>query len=209
MDDVTALASLLKQPSDAVRFERGTVVADTSPTPAHSRVQLADGRIISVLGAMVPNADTSVLVGGGVTMLTAAPRFGVTAVRTSGQAITSGSPPLGTPPQAITWPTITLDTHGYLTPGGSVITIRQPGTYSISTTIDLSRGMSGRCYLQLTASGSAPRVCRVPIVLDEDLAYISATLPLAVGDTVTVGVVQNTSFTVTVMGSLDVWRIGW
>ena len=200
MDDVTALASLLKQPSDSMRFERGTVVADTPPTPAHSRVQLADGRIISVLGVAAEDADVTVIVGGGVAIYAPAPRYGVSATRTAASVSNASE-------TVLTWSTITADTHTYLTAGSGTVTIRNAGLYAISVSTNSNRGISGRGYLQIATTGSKTRTYRASIGVGEDKPGIAATLALAVGDTIKVSLYQDSAGTASVSGTLDVWRV--
>jgi hypothetical protein len=200
MDDVTALASLLKQPSDSMRFERGTVVADTPPTPAHSRVQLADGRIISVLGRAAVDADVTVIVGGGVAIYAPAPRFGVIATRTAANVANSTI-------TALTWSTIVQDTHSYLPTGSSTVTIKNSGVYSIAVTLNSNRGITTRGYVELATVGSLTRTLRTSIMAGEDKSSLSTTLALGVGDTVKVSMYQVSGGTASVSGTLDLWRI--
>lgn len=206
MDPADALAATLRAPDPAaMRFERGTVVADTTPSPAHCRVQLADGRVISVLGVAPVGTDVSLIVGGGVVTLGPCPRVGVSAVRTSGQSTTSGA-------QAdLSWPTVSATHAAYLTAGGSAVTIPAGlgGMYTVTVAVDASVGLGARAYLSLILGGSMTRTYRCPLSGGgEDRLSVTAALPLLDGDTVTAAVYQSTG-SVSWTAYLDLWRVGW
>lgn len=196
------LADILK-PGPAWRVERGTVAPDTPPTPAHCRVELPDGRVITANGAAVSGAVVDVLTDGSTARLLAPVRAGGSWSRTSGQSVGSGSQ------TTITWTTEAVDTHGYLTPTSGTVTIPagMGGLYAITAQLDAAAALGGRCYGQVTAAG---RIYRVPFTSPgEDLVAVSATLPLASGDTISVAVYHASGSTIAWTGYLDVYRISY
>ena len=196
------LADLLK-PGPAWRVERGTVVPDTPPTPAHCRVELPDGKVITANGAAVSGAVVDVLTDGSTARLLAPTRAGGSWSRPSGQSVGSGSQ------TTITWTTEGLDTHGFLTPTSGTVTIPagMGGLYAITAQLDAAATLGGRCYVQDTAAG---RIYRVPFTSPgEDLVAVSATLPLAAGDTISVAVYHASGSTIAWTGYLDVYRISY
>ena len=196
------LADLLK-PGPAWRVERGTVVPDTPPTPAHCRVELPDGKVITANGAAVSGAVVDVLTDGSTARLLAPTRAGGSWSRPSGQSVGSGSQ------TTITWTTEGLDTHGFLTPTSGTVTIPagMGGLYAITAQLDAAATLGGRCYGQVTAAG---RIYRVPFTSPgEDLVAVSATLPLAAGDTISVAVYHASGSTIAWTGYLDVYRISY
>lgn len=196
------LADLLK-PGPAWRVERGTVVPDTPPTPAHCRVELPDGKVITAHGAAVSGAVVDVLTDGSTARLLAPTRAGGSWSRTSGQSVGSGSQ------TTITWTTETLDTHGYLSPTSGTVTIPagMGGLYAISVALDAAAPLGGRCYGQVTAAG---RIYRVPFTSPgEDHVSVSATVPLAAGDTISVAMYHDSGSTIAFTGALDVYRVSY
>lgn len=196
------LADLLK-PGPAWRVERGTVVPDTPPTPAHCRVELPDGKVITANGAAVSGAVVDVLTDGSTARLLAPTRAGGSWSRPSGQSVGSGSQ------TTITWTTEAVDTHGYLTPTSGTVTIPagMGGLYAITAQLDAAAPLGGRCYGQVTAAG---RIYRVPFTSPgEDLVSVSATVPLAAGDTISVAVYHASGSTIAWTGYLDVYRISY
>ena len=196
------LADLLK-PGPAWRVERGTVVPDTPPTPAHCRVELPDGKVITANGAAVSGAVVDVLTDGSTARLLAPTRAGGSWSRTSGQSVGSGSQ------TTITWTTEAVDTHGYLTPTSGTVTIPagMGGLYAISVALDAGAALGGRCYAQITAAG---RIYRTPFTSPgEDHVSVSATVPLASGDTISVAVFHTSGSTIAWTGYLDVYRISY
>ena len=196
------LADILK-PGPAWRVERGTVVPDTPPTPAHCRVELPDGRVITANGAAVSGAVVDVLTDGSTARLLAPTRAGGSWSRTSGQSVGSGSQ------TTITWTTEAVDTHGYLTPTSGTVTIPagMGGLYAISVALDAAAALGGRCYAQITAAG---RIYRTPFTSPgEDLVSVSATLPLASGDTISVAVYHASGSTIAWTGALHVYRVSY
>jgi len=196
------LADLLK-PGPAWRVERGTVVPDTPPTPAHCRVELPDGKVITANGAAVSGAVVDVLTDGSTARLLAPTRAGGSWSRTSGQSVGSGSQ------TTITWTTEAVDTHGYLTPTSGTVTIPtgMGGLYAITAQLDAAAALGGRCYAQITAGG---RIYRTPFTSPgEDLVSVSATVPLASGDTISVAVYHASGSTIAWTGALDVYRVSY
>lgn len=199
------LADILK-PGSPWRVEQGTIVADVAPTPAHCRVQLPDGRVISVLGAAIAGTYVQVMTDGATAFLVPPGRAGITATRTSGQSIGSGSQ------TTITWTAETVDTHGYLTPTSGTITIPagMGGLYAIGADVNGSNGTSGRSYLQLMIAGSRSATIRGPWTsAGEDQASIARALPLAAGDTVSVALYHATGSSLSWTGTVDIWRISY
>ena len=196
------LADLLK-PGPAWRVERGTVVPDTPPTPAHCRVELPDGKVITANGAAVSGAVVDVLTDGSTARLLAPTRAGGSWSRTSGQSVGSGSQ------TTITWTTEGLDTHGFLTPTSGTVTIPagMGGLYAITAQLDAADYLDGGCYAQITAAG---RIYRTPFTSPgEDLVSVSATVPLAAGDTISVAVFHTSGSTITWTGALYVNRASY
>ena len=196
------IAALFK-PGPLWRVERGTIVADVAPTPAHCRVELPEGRVISVLGAAMPGTYVQVMTDGSIAFLVPPGRAGGSWSRTSGQSVGSGSQ------TTITWTTEGLDTHGYLTPTSGTVTIPagMGGLYAITAQLDAAAALGGRCYGQVTAAG---RIYRVPFTSPgEDLVSVSATVPLAAGDTISVAVFHTSGSTIKWTGYLDVYRISY
>lgn len=196
------LADLLK-PGSPWRVERGTIVADVAPTPAHCRVELPDGRVITANGAAVSGAVVDVLTDGSTARLLAPVRAGGSWSRTSGQSVGSGSH------TAITWTTEAVDTHGYLTPTSATLTIPPGlgGVYALSVRLDAGSPLGGRCYGQLTAAG---RVYRVPFTSPgEDVVSVAATIPLAAGDTVSAAMYHASGLTISFIGHFDAWRVSY
>ena len=196
------LADILK-PGPAWRVERGTVVPDTPPTPAHCRVELPDGKVITAAGAAVSGAVVDVLTDGSTARLLAPTRAGGSWSRPSGQSVGSGSQ------TTITWTTEAVDTHGYLTPTSGTVTIPagMGGLYAITAQLDAAAPLGGRCYAQITAAG---RIYRTPFTSPgEDLVSVSATVPLASGDTISVAVFHASGSTITWTGALYVNRASY
>ncbi len=191
------LADILK-PGPAWRVERGTVVPDTPPTPAHCRVELPDGRVITANGAAVAGTYVDVLTDGSTARLLAPTRAGGSWSRTSGQSVGSGSQ------TTITWTTEAIDTHDYLTPTSGTVTIPtgMGGLYAITAQLDAGATLGGRCYAQITAAG---RIYRTPFTSPgENLVSVSATVPLASGDTISVAMYHASGSTIAFKGALDV-----
>lgn len=196
------LADILK-PGPAWRVERGTVVPDTPPTPAHCRVELPDGKVITAAGAAVSGAVVDVLTDGSTARLLAPTRAGGSWSRTSGQSVGSGSQ------TTITWTTEAVDTHGYLTPTSGTVTIPagMGGLYAITAQLDAAAALGGRCYAQITAAG---QIFRSPFTSPgEDRVAVSATVPLASGDTISVAVYHASGSTITWTGALYVNRASY
>ena len=196
------LADLLK-PGPAWRVERGTVVPDTPPTPAHCRVELPDGKVITAAGAAVSGAVVDVLTDGSTARLLAPTRAGGSWSRTSGQSVGSGSQ------TTITWTTEGLDTHGFLTPTSGTVTIPagMGGLYAITVALDADAPLGGRCYAQITAGG---QIFRGPFTSPgEDRVAVAVTLPLAAGDTVSVAMYHASGSTISFTGALYVNRASY
>lgn len=196
------LADLLK-PGPAWRVERGTVVPDTPPTPAHCRVELPDGKVITANGAAVSGAVVDVLTDGSTARLLAPTRAGGSWSRTSGQSVGSGSQ------TTITWTTEAVDTHGYLTPTSGTVTIPtgMGGLYAISVALDAGAALGGRCYAQITAAG---QIFRGPFTSPgEDRVAVAVTVPLAAGDTVSVAMYHASGSTISFTGALHVYRVSY
>jgi len=196
------LADLLK-PGPAWRVERGTVVPDTPPTPAHCRVELPDGKVITANGAAVSGAVVTIQRGGGVTLLGPCPRVGCELERTAGQSAPSAST------TNVTWPTIVVDTHSYAVASGSTVTIRQAGLYAVIFHALMSAAVAGRSFVQVVTAGSKARVGRYILAAGEDRGVATTTLALKVGDTLQASVYHTTGSTLTVTGYLEVWRVAW
>ena len=195
------IAALFK-PGPLWRVERGTIVADVAPTPAQCRVELPEGRVISAHGAAVAGTYVDVLTDGSTARLLSPVRAGGSWSRTSGQSVGSGSQ------TTITWTTEGLDTHGFLTPTSGTVTIPagMGGLYAITAQL-VTYYVSGRCYAQITAAG---RIYRVPFTSPgEDLVSVSATVPLAAGDTISVAVFHTSGSTITWTGALYVNRASY
>ena len=195
------IAALFK-PGPLWRVERGTIVADVAPTPAQCRVELPEGRVISAHGAAVAGTYVDVLTDGSTARLLSPVRAGGSWSRTSGQSVGSGSQ------TTITWTTEGLDTHGFLTPTSGTVTIPagMGGLYAITAQL-VTYFASGRCYAQITAAG---RIYRTPFTSPgEDLVSVSATVPLAAGDTISVAVFHTSGSTIAWTGYLDVYRISY
>lgn len=195
------IAALFK-PGPLWRVERGTIVADVAPTPAHCRVELPEGRVISVLGAAMPGTYVQVMTDGSIAFLVPPGRAGGSWSRTSGQSVGSGSQ------TTITWTTEGLDTHGFLTPTSGTVTIPagMGGLYAITAQL-VTYFVSDRCYAQITAAG---RIYRTPFTSPgEDLVSVSATVPLAAGDTISVAVFHTSGSTITWTGALYVNRASY
>mgnify|MGYP003377344734 CR=1 FL=1 len=196
------IAALFK-PGPLWRVERGTIVADVAPTPAQCRVELPEGRVISAHGAAVAGTYVDVLTDGSTARLLSPVRAGGSWSRTSGQSVGSGSQ------TTITWTTEGLDTHGFLTPTSGTVTIPagMGGLYAITAQL-VTYFVSDRCYAQITAAGRI--YYRVPFTSPgEDLVAVSATLPLAAGDTISVAVYHASGSTIAWTGYLDVYRISY
>jgi hypothetical protein len=196
------IAALFK-PGPLWRVERGTIVADVAPTPAQCRVELPEGRVISAHGAAVAGTYVDVLTDGSTARLLSPVRAGGSWSRTSGQSVDSGSQ------TTITWTTETLDTHGYLSPTSGTVTIPagMGGLYAISVALDAAAALGGRCYAQITAAG---RIYRTPFTSPgEDLVSVSATVPLASGDTISVAMYHASGSTIAFKGALDVYRASY
>ena len=196
------LADLLK-PGPAWRVERGTVVPDTPPTPAHCRVELPDGKVITANGAAVSGAVVDVLTDGSTARLLAPTRAGGSWSRPSGQSVGSGSQ------TTITWTTEAVDTHGYLTPTSGTVTIPagMGGLYAITAQLDAAAILGGRCYGQVTAAG---QIFRGPFTSPgEDRVAVAVTLPLAAGDTVSVAMYHASGSTISFTGALHVYRVSY
>ena len=196
------IAALFK-PGPLWRVERGTVVADVAPTPAQCRVELPEGRVISAHGAAVAGTYVDVLTDGSTARLLSPVRAGGSWSRTSGQSVGSGSE------TTITWTTETLDTHGYLSPTSGTVTIPagMGGLYAISVALDAAAALGGRCYAQITAAG---RIYRTPFTSPgEDHVSVSATVPLASGDTISVAMYHASGSTIAFTGALDVYRASY
>jgi hypothetical protein len=195
------IAALFK-PGPLWRVERGTIVADVAPTPAQCRVELPEGRVISAHGAAVAGTYVDVLTDGSTARLLSPVRAGGSWSRTSGQSVGSGSQ------TTITWTTEGLDTHGFLTPTSGTVTIPagMGGLYAITAQL-VTYFISGRCYAQITAAG---RIYRTPFTSPgEDLVSVSATVPLAAGDTISVAVFHTSGSTITWTGALYVNRASY
>ena len=196
------IAALFK-PGPLWRVERGTIVADVAPTPAHCRVELPEGRVISVLGAAMPGTYVQVMTDGSIAFLVPPGRAGGSWSRTSGQSVGSGSQ------TTITWTTETLDTHGYLSPTSGTVTIPagMGGLYAISVALDAGAALGGRCYAQITAGG---QIFRGPFTSPgEDRVAVAVTLPLAAGDTVSVAMYHASGSTISFTGALYVNRASY
>ena len=196
------IAALFK-PGPLWRVERGTIVADVAPTPAHCRVELPEGRVISVLGAAMPGTYVQVMTDGSIAFLVPPGRAGGSWSRTSGQSVGSGSQ------TTITWTTETLDTHGYLSPTSGTVTIPagMGGLYAISVALDAGAALGGRCYAQITAAG---QIFRGPFTSPgENRVSVSATVPLAAGDTVSVAMYHASGSTISFTGALHVYRVSY
>jgi len=196
------IAALFK-PGPLWRVERGTIVADVAPTPAQCRVELPEGRVISAHGAAVAGTYVDVLTDGSTARLLSPVRAGGSWSRTSGQSVDSGSQ------TTITWTTEGLDTHGFLTPTSGTVTIPagMGGLYAISVALDAGAALGGRCYAQITAAG---RIYRTPFTSPgEDLVSVSATVPLAAGDTISVAMYHASGSTIAFKGALDVYRVSY
>ena len=196
------IAALFK-PGPLWRVERGTIVADVAPTPAQCRVELPEGRVISAHGAAVAGTYVDVLTDGSTARLLSPVRAGGSWSRTSGQSVGSGSQ------TTITWTTEGLDTHGFLTPTSGTVTIPagMGGLYAITAQLDGSAPLGGRCYAQITAAG---RIYRTPFTSPgEDLVSVSATVPLAAGDTVSVAMYHASGSTISFTGALYVNRASY
>lgn len=196
------LADLLK-PGPAWRVERGTVVPDTPPTPAHCRVELPDGKVITANGAAVSGAVVDVLTDGSTARLLAPTRAGCELERTAGQSAPSAST------TNVTWPTIVVDTHSYAVASGSTVTIRQAGLYAVIFHALMSAAVAGRSFVQVVTAGSKARVGRSILAAGEDRGVATTTLALKVGDTLQASVYHTTGSTLTVTGYLEVWRVAW
>lgn len=196
------IAALFK-PGPLWRVERGTIVADVAPTPAHCRVELPEGRVISVLGAAMPGTWVQVMTDGAIAFLVPPGRAGGSWSRTSGQSVGSGSQ------TTITWTTETLDTHGFLTPTSGTVTIPagMGGLYAISVALDAGAALGGRCYAQITAAG---QIFRGPFTSPgEDRVAVAVTVPLAAGDTVSVAMYHASGSTISFTGALHVYRVSY
>ena len=196
------IAALFK-PGPLWRVERGTVVADVAPTPAQCRVELPEGRVISAHGAAVAGTYVDVLTDGSTARLLSPVRAGGSWSRTSGQSVGSGSQ------TTITWTTEAVDTHGFLTPTSGTVTIPtgMGGLYAITVALDAAAALGGRCYAQITAAG---RIYRTPFTSPgEDRVSVSATVPLASGDTISVAVFHASGSTITWTGALYVNRASY
>ena len=196
------IAALFK-PGPLWRVERGTIVADVAPTPAQCRVELPEGRVISAHGAAVAGTYVDVLTDGSTARLLSPVRAGGSWSRTSGQSVDSGSQ------TTITWTTEGLDTHGFLTPTSGTVTIPtgMGGLYAITVALDAAAALGGRCYAQITAAG---RIYRTPFTSPgEDLVSVSATVPLASGDTISVAMYHASGSTIAFKGALDVYRVSY
>jgi len=196
------IAALFK-PGPLWRVERGTIVADVAPTPAQCRVELPEGRVISAHGAAVAGTYVDVLTDGSTARLLSPVRAGGSWSRTSGQSVGSGSQ------TTITWTTEGLDTHGFLTPTSGTVTIPagMGGLYAITARLDAAAPLGGRCYAQITAAG---RIYRTPFTSPgEDLVSVSATVPLASGDTISVAMYHASGSTIAFTGALDVYRVSY
>ena len=196
------IAALFK-PGPLWRVERGTIVADVAPTPAQCRVELPEGRVISAHGAAVAGTYVDVLTDGSTARLLSPVRAGGSWSRTSGQSVGSGSQ------TTITWTTEGLDTHGFLTPTSGTVTIPtgMGGLYAITVALDAAAALGGRCYAQITAAG---RIYRTPFTSPgEDLVSVSATVPLASGDTISVAMYHASGSTIAFKGALDVYRVSY
>ena len=199
-------------PLDAMRVERGTVVVDPAvPSPAYSMVELADGRVISVLGAATPGSVVTLLVGGGVTMFAPCPQAGCDVARSTTLAVANKTA------VSVTWPTVVTDTGPlagggltYATANSSTITIRESGLYAMNFAMTWSVYITGRAFAQFVTTGSTDVTHRMSISTLEDKGAVTATLRLKVGDTVTVSVYHETGSSRNVASaSLSVWRIAW
>lgn len=202
--DTDVLAQQIRDAGEegALRVLQGTVVDDTPPTPAHSRVQLADGRIVSVRGMCAVGSEVTVHAGKGFAQLPGVPRFGVIATRAATQSIPNAS---GTD---IIWTAASMDTHSYIVLPSSVATARHPGAHSISATIDATVGLQNRCYLEIRIDGSITRRARLPFTGNgEDRATVSTSPVLAVGDTVVVQFYHASGAARSVTATLDMQRI--
>lgn len=203
--EVDAARALIEASDSGLRLERGTVVDQDAPSPAHAMVRLADGLVVPVLGACALGADVTLIVGGGVVTLGPCPRVGVSAVRTSGQSTSNAA-------QAnLSWPTVSATHAAYLAAGGSAVTIPAGlgGMYTVTVAANASTGLGARAYLSLILGGSMTRTYRCPLYGGgEDRLSVTAALPLLDGDTVTAAVYQSTG-TVTWTAYLDLWRVGW
>ena len=198
-DDIAALF----KPGPLWRVERGTIVADVAPTPAQCRVELPEGRVISAHGAAVAGTYVDVLTDGSTARLLSPVRAGGSWSRTSGQSVGSGSQ------TTMTWTTEGHDTHGFLTPTSGTVTIPagMGGLYAITVALDAAAPLGGRCYAQITAGG---QIFRGPFTSPgEDLVAVSATVPLAAGDTISVAVFHTSGSTITWTGALYVNRASY
>ena len=196
------IAALFK-PGPLWRVERGTIVADVAPTPAQCRVELPEGRVISAHGAAVAGTYVDVLTDGSTARLLSPVRAGGSWSRTSGQSVGSGSQ------TTITWTTEGLDTHGFLTPTSGTVTIPagMGGLYAITAQLDAAAALVSGYDAQITAAG---RIYRTPQTSPgEDLVSVSATVPLAAGDTISVAVYHASGSTIAWTGYLDVYRISY
>lgn len=196
------IAALFK-PGPLWRVERGTVVPDTPPTPAHCRVELPDGKVITANGAAVSGAVVDVLTDGSTARLLAPTRAGCELERTAGQSAPSAST------TNVTWPTIVVDTHSYAVASGSTVTIRQAGLYAVIFHALMSAAVAGRSFVQVVTAGSKARVGRSILAAGEDRGVATTTLALKVGDTLQASVYHTTGSTLTVTGYLEVWRVAW
>jgi len=109
----------------------------------------------------------------------------------------------------ITWTTEAVDTHGFLTPTSGTVTIPtgMGGLYAITAQLDADAALGGRCYAQITAAG---RIYRTPFTSPgEDLVSVSATVPLAAGDTVSVAMYHASGSTRSFTGALYVNRASY
>ena len=202
--EVDAARALIEASDSGLRLERGTVVDQDAPSPAHAMVRLADGLVVPALGACALGADVTLIVGGGVVMLMAPPRVGLTAIRAAAQSIPNVS---GT---NISWTSKTGDTSGFLIPTSTTVTIQHPGVYALSCQVDFTSGLGGRCYLEIRIDGSVVRRFRQPFAVSgEDRASVGATPPLAVGDTIVVQVYHSSGADRSLTATLDVWRVAW
>lgn len=190
--------------SGASNTARLTVVTGT-PAGSPSDPSLASYPNALVLARVTVAANATSITNANITDLrTIKGRVGCTATRASNLSMG------GSALTAVTWTAETVDTDGFITPTSSTVTVPTGlgGIYAVTFTAAFASSITG-CYARILRNGGSTSVDRwqTATATMGDISH-TVVIPLAAGDTISVGVWNGGSAVNMTGGSLNVYRVG-
>lgn len=106
---------------------------------------------------------------------------------------------------AIAWDTELADSHGFLTPTGTTVTIPAGGDGLYALTASAYTGLNATARLLIT--GVSDNFTGVPDPVT-GCCCPAVTLPLVAGNTIQVQIYQSSGSAINTNGRLELWRVG-